>query len=82
MSDLERCGYIEKTPGKGDARRRPAQLTAEGRAFEAKVSERLRAHLAFAYRSGGLEAVGGARRILAAMAGSRLAIAAPDGEGE
>lgn len=81
LSDLERCGYIEKTPGKGDARRRPAQLTAAGRAFEAKVSERLRSHLAFAYRSGGLDAVPGARRILASVAGSRLTISAP-GEGE
>jgi len=83
LSDLERCGFIEKTPGKGDARRRPALLTAEGRAFESKISERLRGHLAFAYRAGGLEAVAGARRILAAVAGSRLTIAAPDdGEGE
>ena len=83
LSDLERCGYVDKAPGKGDARRRPARLTAEGRAFEGKVSERLRSHLAFAYRAGGLEAVAGARRILAAVAGSRLAIMAPDnGEGE
>ena len=82
LSDLERAGYVAKTPAKGDARRRPAQLTAEGRAFEAKVSERLRGHIAFAYRSGGLEAVAGSRRILAAVAGSRLSIAAPDSEGE
>jgi len=83
LSDLERCGFIEKAAGKGDARRRPAQLTPSGRAFEAKVSERLRNHLAFAYRSGGLDAVPGARRILASVAGSRLSIAAPpDGDGE
>ena len=83
MADLERCGYIEKTAGKGDARRRPAQLTADGRAFEARVSERLRGHLAFAYRSGGLDAAPGFRRILASTAGSRLAVAAPsEGDGE
>ncbi len=77
LSDLERCGYIEKAPGKGDARRRPAQLTASGLAFETKVSERLRNHLAFAYRSGGLDAAPGFRRVLTAVAGSRLTIAAP-----
>jgi DNA-binding MarR family transcriptional regulator len=86
LADLERNGYVEKTPGKADARRRPALLTAEGRAFEARVSERLRGHLAFAYRSGGLDAVAGARRILASVAGARLSIAPPrdgpnDGEG-
>lgn len=83
LADLERCGYVEKAPGKGDARRRPAQLTPEGRAFEARVSERLRNHLAFAYRSGGLDAAPGFRRILASAAGSRLTIAAPkDGDSE
>jgi DNA-binding MarR family transcriptional regulator len=80
LSDLEKAGYIEREPGKGDGRRRPARLTESGRAFEAKVSERLRGHLALAYRTGGLDAVPGARRILAAVAGSRLQIAAQDGE--
>ena len=74
LADLERAGYVEKVAGKGDGRRRPAQLTAEGRAFEARITERLRAHVALAYRSGGLDAVAGARRILAAVAGSRLQI--------
>jgi DNA-binding MarR family transcriptional regulator len=83
LTGLSKRGYVEKAPGKGDARRRPARLTPEGRVFETRVSERLRGHLAFAYRSGGLEAVAGARRILAAVAGSRLSVAAPDdGEGE
>ena len=81
LSDLEKAGYLEKAPARGDGRRKPVQLTAEGRAFEARVSERLRGHLAFAYRSGGLDAVAGARRILAAVAGSRLQVAAP-GDGE
>jgi DNA-binding MarR family transcriptional regulator len=74
LADLEKAGYVEKSPAKGDGRRKPAQLTAEGRAFEARVSERLQAHLARAYRSGGLDAVAGARRILAAVAGSRLQV--------
>jgi DNA-binding MarR family transcriptional regulator len=81
LSDLEQAGYVEKAPGKNDGRRKPAQLTSDGRAFEARVSERLRAHLALAYRSGGLESVAGARRILAAVAGSRLQIGAAE-EGE
>jgi DNA-binding MarR family transcriptional regulator len=77
LTDLEQAGYVEKAPGKSDGRRKPAQLTAEGRAFETRVSERLRAHLALAYRTGGLDAVAGARRILAAVAGARLQIGAP-----
>ncbi len=74
LTDLEQAGYVEKAAGKADGRRKPAQLTADGRLFEARVSERLRAHLALAYRSGGLESVAGARRILAAVAGSRLQV--------
>src|ERR1700761_1862855 len=54
LSDLEKAGYVEKAAGKGDGRRKPAQLTANGKAFEARVTERLRSHLALAYRSGGL----------------------------
>jgi DNA-binding MarR family transcriptional regulator len=81
LADLEKAGYLTKVPGKGDGRRKPAELTAEGRAFEGRVSERMRAHLALAYRTGGLDAVAGARRILAATAGSRLQVGAP-GESE
>lgn len=71
LGELEGAGMVEKAPGEEDARRRPAKLTDRGRAFEADVSEQLRAHLARAYRTGGLDAAGGARRILAALAGSR-----------
>jgi DNA-binding MarR family transcriptional regulator len=81
LADLERAGYVERAPGSGDGRRKPTQLTAAGRAFEGRVGERLRAHLALAYRSGGLDAVSGARRILAAVAGSRLQVGVP-GEDE
>ena len=73
LSDLEAAGYADKSAGEMDARRRPARLTAEGAAFETRVSERLRALLARAYRTGGLDAVGGAHRILAAVAGPRNA---------
>jgi DNA-binding MarR family transcriptional regulator len=73
LSDLEAAGLVEKRPGELDARRRPAVLTAEGGAFEHRVSERLRTLLARAYRTSGLDAVAGARRILAALAGPRNA---------
>jgi DNA-binding MarR family transcriptional regulator len=73
LSDLAACGYIEKSAGEEDARRRPAALTIEGAAFEQRVSERLRSLLTRAYRTGGLDAVPGARRILAALAGPRNA---------
>jgi DNA-binding MarR family transcriptional regulator len=73
LRDLETAGYIEKSAGAADARRRPARLTTLGAAFEDRVSERLRHVLTRAYRTGGLDAVGGAHRILAAVAGPRNA---------
>jgi DNA-binding MarR family transcriptional regulator len=73
LRDLEGAGYVEKSAGELDARRRPATLTAEGEVFEQRVSERLRLVLTRAYRTGGLDAVSGARRILAALAGPRNA---------
>jgi DNA-binding MarR family transcriptional regulator len=71
LVDLEARGLAEKAPGDLDGRRRAARLTEAGAAFEARMSERLRALVAQAYRSGGLDGVAGARRILAALAGSR-----------
>jgi DNA-binding MarR family transcriptional regulator len=80
LGDLERLGLVEKSPGGTDARRRPAVLTREGAALEARISERLRADIAHAYRTGGLDAVAGARRILSALAGGRLALGRPGPE--
>lgn len=71
ISDLEGHGLAEKVPGDLDGRRRAARLTETGAAFEARISERLRGQLARAYRTGGLDGVAGARRILAALAGGR-----------
>lgn len=71
ISDLEGHGLAEKVQGDLDGRRRAATLTEAGAAFEARISERLRGQLARAYRTGGLDGVGGARRILAALAGGR-----------
>ncbi|HYE47518.1 MAG TPA: MarR family transcriptional regulator [Caulobacter sp.] len=72
LADLESLGLAEKTPGELDTRRRPARLTEAGLAFEGRVAERLRGLVARAYRDGGLDGVGAARRILASLAGSRL----------
>jgi DNA-binding MarR family transcriptional regulator len=72
LSDLEAKGLAEKVSGELDARRRSARLTAEGEAFEGRVAERLRGQLARAYRMGGLDGVGGTRKILAALAGGRI----------
>lgn len=81
LGELERMGLAERSSRGGDARRRPAVLTQAGAAVEARISERLRAHVARAYRAGGLDSVAGARRILTALAGGRLhvGLAEPDG---
>jgi len=78
LGELERMGLAERSSRGGDARRRPAVLTAAGAAVEARISERLRAQVARAYRAGGLDSVAGARRILAALAGGRLHVGLAD----
>ena len=74
FGDLERLGLAHKTGGEFDARRRVIALTEDGRAFEARISDRLRALVAKAWREGGLDGVPGARRILHALAGPRLGV--------
>lgn len=74
LNDLVRLELAMIESGDLDARRRPARLTELGLAFEARIAERLRAMIGRAYRTGGLDGVAGARRILAAMAGSRTGI--------
>ncbi|MEW6597495.1 MAG: MarR family winged helix-turn-helix transcriptional regulator [Pseudomonadota bacterium] len=69
LADLCAAGLVETTAGDQDARRRDAHLTDNGRAFEAKVSEKLHAALAQAYRQAGLEAAPGAGQVWAALAG-------------
>jgi DNA-binding MarR family transcriptional regulator len=71
LRDLIAAGYAITTASDEDARRRPTALTEAGSAFEAAVSEGMRGHLSAAFRDGGLDAVLGARRILAAVAGPR-----------
>lgn len=77
LADLQKAGLVERGSGDLDGRRRPATLTPEGVAFEQRTAERLRALLARAYRTGGLDGVSGARRILAALAGPRQGVGAP-----
>ncbi|WP_374572846.1 MarR family winged helix-turn-helix transcriptional regulator [Phenylobacterium sp.] len=72
LVDLEAKGLAAKSAGDLDGRRRAARLTEAGAAFEERVAERLRGLLGRAYRTGGLDGVAGARRILSALAGSRL----------
>ncbi|MES2035074.1 MAG: helix-turn-helix domain-containing protein [Pseudomonadota bacterium] len=74
LADLVRLGLAEIESGELDARRRPARLTDTGKAFEARIAERLRALIGRAYRTGGLDGVAGARRILAALAGPRTGV--------
>lgn len=74
LNDLVRLGLVGIETGDLDARRRPARLTQLGLAFETRISERLRALLGRAYRTGGLDGVAGARRILAALAGPRTGV--------
>ncbi|OYX99107.1 MAG: MarR family transcriptional regulator, partial [Caulobacter sp. 35-67-4] len=68
------AGLVERASGDLDGRRKPAVLTAQGVAFEARTAERLRTLLAKAYRTGGLDGVAGTRRILAALAGPRQGV--------
>ncbi len=77
LSDLEKLGLAEKTGAEFDARRRIVVLTADGRAFEARVSERVRALVAKAWREGGLDGVPAAKRILNALAGPRMHVGLP-----
>ena len=46
LGELVKLGLVEKGSGETDARRKPARLTREGAAVEARVSERLRSMLA------------------------------------
>ena len=82
LGELQRMGLVERASTRSaDARRRPAVLTREGAAAETRISERLRAQVARAYRAGGLDSVAGARRILAALAGGRTKVGLPDPDG-
>lgn len=72
LTDLESKGLVEKVAGDLDGRRRAASLTEAGKAFEERISERLRGQLARSYRVGGLDGVAGARQILSALAGGRM----------
>jgi len=82
LGDLERLGLAEKAGAELDARRRVIILTPPGLAFEARVSERVRALVARAWREGGLDGVPAAKRILNALAGSRANVGLPRREAQ
>ena len=77
VRDLEKLGLAKKTGGDIDARRRITVLTAAGRDFEARISERLRALVAKAWRDGGLDGVPAAKRILNSLAGQLMSLGLP-----
>jgi DNA-binding MarR family transcriptional regulator len=72
LGELERAGLALRARGDLDGRRKGSVLTAAGEAFEARITGRLRARIAAAYRAAGADQVAGARRVLAAVAGPRL----------
>jgi DNA-binding MarR family transcriptional regulator len=72
LGELERAGLALRARGDLDGRRKGSMLTPAGEVFEARVTERLRARMAAAYRLAGADQVQGARRILAAIAGPKL----------
>ena len=72
LSELERAGLVSRARGDLDGRRKGTILSEAGAAFEARVSDRLRARVAGAYRVSGGEAVLGARKVLATLAGPKL----------
>jgi len=72
LGELERAGLADKPRGDLDGRRKGAVLTLAGETLEARIAERLRGRIAAAYRAGGAEAVLGARKVLAGVAGPRL----------
>jgi DNA-binding MarR family transcriptional regulator len=79
MAELAAAGLANLARDELDGRRRGAVLTDAGAALEEKVTERLRARIAGAYRTVGAEGVLSARRLLAALAGGRLAAGRRDG---
>ncbi len=70
LTDLISAGYAHKTAIGGDARRRPAELTDAGQAFEARITQKLRAALGRAYRVAGMENAPAAATVLKALAGA------------
>ena len=72
LKELTDAGYAATREDDADARRKPLALTAAGLAFEARVSQKLRAALAKAYRTSGLDKAAAARAVWSALAGPGL----------
>lgn len=67
LKPLVEDGLVESVPGEQDRRQRLLTLTAEGKAFEAALSEAQRERLSRAFREAGPEAVAGFRAVMALM---------------
>lgn len=61
---LEANGFISRKNDKRDKRRQIICLTAKGSTIERRISDKMRSHLARAYRSAGKDAVFGADQVL------------------
>jgi len=64
LSQLVRQGFIVQRPGSTDRRQRLLSLTDRGAELERKLTEEQRALVAKAYRTAGVEAVEGFRKVL------------------
>jgi DNA-binding MarR family transcriptional regulator len=64
LKELVGKGLITRAADRRDHRRRLLALTAEGRALDEQLNERLRRQLASAYRAAGAEAVAGYHKVL------------------
>lgn len=67
LRPLVEDGLVKSVAGEADRRQRLLTLTAEGRTFEAALSEAQRERLARAFRAAGPEAVAGFREVMARM---------------
>lgn len=70
LSELEAAGFIVRAPGLKDRRERRLLLTEAGRDAERAVSAALRERISVVFRAAGMDAVMGARTVLAALADS------------
>lgn len=71
VKELAAAGLVETRTGDRDRRQRLLALTADGRALESEVFERLRGALGKAYARAGPEAVGGFWAVLEGLAPNR-----------
>jgi DNA-binding MarR family transcriptional regulator len=64
LSHLVREGYIQQKTGTADRRQRLLNLTEKGRKLEMELTTEQRARLAAAYKTAGVDAVEGFRKVM------------------